>query len=70
MQPLYNMVAYVSLAEKVHQESFGISSSIALVNSSLMKGNQITRRVATCSKQGSQLAPGAGRDILSNKFTT
>jgi hypothetical protein len=31
-----------------------------------MKGSQLTRRVATCSKGGSQPAPGAGRDLLSS----
>jgi hypothetical protein len=40
------MVGDVSLAEKGNQESFGFSFSLALVNSSFVKGNQLTRRVA------------------------
>jgi hypothetical protein len=64
------MVADVSLADKGDQESFGFSSSLALVNSSLMKGNQVTRRGSACSQGRSQPARGAGRDLLSNKFTT
>jgi hypothetical protein len=62
------MAADVSLTDKGHQESFGLSSSLALVNPSLMKGKQITRRVATCSKGGSQPALGARRDLLGNKL--
>jgi hypothetical protein len=48
------MVADVLLAEEGHQESFGFSSSIALVNPSFLKGDQLTKRVelATCSKGG------------------
>ena len=35
----------------------------------LQRGNQLTRKVSTCSKKRSQPAPGAGRDLLSNKLT-
>jgi hypothetical protein len=42
------MVADLSLANKEHQESFVFSSSLSLVNSSFMKGNQLTRKGAAC----------------------
>jgi hypothetical protein len=45
-------VADVSLTEKGNKESFGFNSSLALDNPSFMKGNQLTRRVAICSKGG------------------
>jgi hypothetical protein len=59
------MLADVSLVEKGHQESFKLISSIGVFNPLFMKGNQLNRRVATCSKGGSQLVWGAGRDLLS-----
>jgi hypothetical protein len=64
------MFADVSLAEKGHQKSLSFSSSLSLSNPSIWKGNQPTRKVATCSKGGSQPGPEAGRELLSNKVTT
>jgi hypothetical protein len=64
------MIADVSLAAKGHQKSFGFSYSLSLLNSSFMKGNQLTRRLAAFSKGWSQPDLGSGRDLLSNRFTT
>jgi hypothetical protein len=65
------MVADVALTDKGHQGSFGSCSSPSLVNPSFMKGtNHQESYNLLQGGGGSQLALGAGRDFLSNNFTT
>ena len=49
--------------------ALGLAPLLPMSILTLWRGNQLTRKVSTCSKKRAQPAPGAERDLLPNKLT-